>query len=337
MEEKTIFMFGAGASSASGFSLPVMKGFFQKDTLKKDSYPNLILFLENYFIHVPIQDLNLESVVTALELACDSFASFGKPIDTYIYAARREFDAYVIKRLETPERHCKIYQKLLSAELAGKDSKDTIITLNYDLIVDRTLYGFSPKQSNGRHIEHGCLLERTYQLLGHVQLYLGERPSLYHAYKSLGFYLKLHGSVDWLYCPNTQCKNHLLFFPNWLGVPSIKNDPGDLCNFCGSGLVSVIVPPTLSKSFSKYPKLGFLWSLAFRELNTAGKIVVFGLSFAESDYYLTWLLNKAISDRINKPQIFNINPDKSSTLRIRQITGLEPSHHDTLEDFLEVK
>jgi hypothetical protein len=332
---KTVYFLGAGASCNSDFHLPTMKEFFHEGDFVSGEYNNLKRFINEAFSGIPFEQLNLEDVITALELSPDNFGSFGKHPEVYIYEARREIDRYIKLRLTTPDNHvCQQHKKFIDADLAGKDSKDSIISLNYDLIVDRTLYELSPKE-NVNQLEHECLLDRMYSLLGETQLIHGKRASLYHKHKRLGFYLKLHGSIDWIYCPNVNCTNHQLFFPNWLGSNQVHNEPGDLCSLCGSPLLNVIVPPTMHKTFDKFPKLGFLWSLAYRELNQADIIVIFGVSFTPSDYYLQWLLKKAVIEREAKPTIFDIDISESASTEIEKITGVQPIHKQSLDGFLE--
>jgi len=332
---KTVYFIGAGASRASEFNLPCMEGFFREDDLKSGMYPALLKFIETKFSGIPFNELDLEQIITFLELSLDAFGSFGEHPEVYIYEARREFDKYVNQRLNIPElQACKEHKKIIDEKLAGSGSSDSLITLNYDLIIDNTLFNFSPKNDIGE-LNHGCLLDRMYAILGKTQLWHGERPSIYHGYKGLGFYLKLHGSIDWLYCLNTTCGNHQLFFPNWLGSSDVHNKPGDICSLCGSPLVNVIVPPTMHKSFEKFPKLGLLWSLAYRELNKANRIIIFGVSFAPSDHYLRWLFKKSIRERDDKPVIIDIDKDDSVCKKIEEITGLKPAYKRNLDEFLE--
>jgi len=327
------------------------------DVLNNENYCNLSRFIRDKFRETPCEKLNLEEIVTFLDLSVDAFGSLGEPPRAYLYQARRELEWYVNNRLRIPERKgCQEHKKIIDESIAGFDSTDSIITLNYDLVVDNTLYELSPKQikPHEEKLEHGCLLDRMYSLLGRTVLWHGERASLYHRDKEPGFYLKLHGSVDWLYCPNATCGNHQLFFPNWLGSEEVHDKAGDLCSLCGSPLVNVIVPPTMHKTFEKYPKLGLLWSLAFQELSKADTIVIFGVSFAPSDYYLRWLFKKATYERdiriyeygrniriyeygrnIRKLTIFDIDKDSSVCEEIERITGIKPIYKKTLYEFLK--
>jgi hypothetical protein len=332
--QKTVYFLGAGASNASAFKLPTMGEFFKDADFTK--YCNLKQFIDKKFTGLPIEKLNLEEIVTTIELSLDTFGTLGKHPEPYVYEARIELNEYVTAKLNIDTtKPCRLHEKIINAELAGENSVNSIITLNYDLVVDSTLYAKSPRNNGDKYLKHGCLLDRMYGLSGRTELIDGERASLYHEDTKLGFYLKLHGSVDWLYCPTSTCGNHQLFFPNWMGSESVHNRPGDLCSLCGSSLVTVIVPPTMYKTFEKFPKLGLLWSLAYRELNITDRIVIFGVSFAPSDYYLRWLFKKAITDRENKPTIIDIDENSKVCDKIKEFTGVNSKHFPTLDEYLD--
>ena len=326
--QKTVYFFGAGASNASEFKLPCMKGFFRKNEFESEDYSNLLKFIQKTFTGISFEELNLEEIITSLELSLDTFGSFGEHPEAYMIAAKREFGEYVKKRLHIPSKGCREHKKILSEAIAASCSQDSIITLNYDLVTDNTLHEL---WLEGSHKSRPSFLQRMRGMVGETQLIDGVIASIYHEYREQGHYLKLHGSVNWVYCPNNMCGNHQLFFVS----QSSQDAPGDLCNLCGSPLESVIVPPTMQKTFNQFPKLGLLWSLAFRELNKADRIVVFGVSFAPSDYYLTWLFKKAVIERIDSPVIFNINLKQSTSKQIEKITGVEPIHSASLDEFLE--
>lgn len=343
---KRVYFLGAGASKASDFELPTMNEFFREEDFASEEYQNLHDFINKVFPKANISDLNLEDVITRLELSVDKFGAFGEHPETYLYDARREFDKYVRERLKINEHSWCPKHKILFKQLSKPENRDSIITLNYDLIIDHTLFKIL-KNAQGR-LEDDCLLKRMYGLLSRHYLSFVERPSLPHDFIGLGHYLKLHGSIGWLYCKNSTCGNHQLFFPNWIdGGPSLHNYPGDLCKFCGSPLVSVIIPPTMNKTFNEYPKLGLLWSLAFREIRDAEELVLIGMSLPESDYYLKWLLNSAISsrDKKDKPlEVVAVNKivdkegkeDKKKVNcyknKIKYLTGVLPEYwHDFCE------
>ncbi len=329
--QKTVYFLGAGASNASVFKLPTMGEFFEGIDFISDEYRDLKRFIDEKFPSLPLGNMNLEEVVTTIELSLDTFGALGGHPEPYIYEARIDLDKCVNARLQISKfKGCSLLGKIFDENVAGDKSIDSIITLNYDLVIDNCLF-------EGKHQIPGprYLLDRMYDLLG-VTLYLDTGKSLTPPREetNLGFYLKLHGSIDWFYCPNPECGYHQLFFPNRIGSDLSYNKPGDLCNLCGSPVASVIVPPTMYKTFEKFPKLGLLWSLAYRELNCADKIVIFGVSFAPSDYYLRWLFKKAITDRKNKPTIIDIDTNPEICDKIKEFTGVGPKHFSTLDEYL---
>jgi len=332
--QKAVYFLGAGASAASDFHLPTMDGILREKDFAGGEYDNLNQFIKDKFCGQPLEGLNLEEVVTAIELSMDTFGSLGKHPEPYIYEARTELNKYVANRLEIDTtKGCTKLEKIITSQMAGRSSADSVITLNYDLVIDTLIKKHIPKEAGNK-------LGRLHDLLGHdlrgiggpVVTYEAESPSSWSQDMNIGFYLKLHGSINWLYCPNPNCGHHQIFFPN----QNMDDKPGDLCTLCGVPFVSVIVPPTMHKTFEKFPKLGFLWSLAYRELNTADRIVVFGVSFAPSDYYLRWLLKKAITDRDRENNLTLINIDTNPGVcdEIKKITGIEPKRFLSLDEYL---
>jgi hypothetical protein len=333
--QKRVYFLGAGASKASDFTLPTMNEFFREEDFKNGNYDNLHAFTKKVFPNANISELNLEDVITCLELSVDKFGVFGEHPESYLYEARREFSLYVRERLTYPpikeedrqERYWCRNHKVLFKQLTDHDS---IITLNYDLIIEHTLFEIS------RNCEGG-LLRRSYNILGRT-LYVdsGDRPSLYHTDVRLGHYLKLHGSINWIYCANPTCGNHQLLFPNWIGSKGTQNSLGDPCILCGSPLVSVIIPPTMNKTFDEYPKLGLSWSLAFREIRDADELVLIGMSLPDSDYYLKWLVNSAVSSREDKHlKVVVVNIDKGVCDKVEKLTGARPEYHDDFREYVE--
>lgn len=351
--EKTVYVFGAGASKCF-FDFPCMNDFFLN--YDPDKYPNLSKFIECYFLFTKDhgghswnkkkkESLNLEEIITALELATDNVGSFGNPPTFQLQQAKKEFDEFVKKTLqidrnlpENEKKFEKLYKstQLLFEDPANNRNQDSFITLNYDLILDLLLFECAEK-NDLHHLKSEAMLRRMYELLGRVGVVAGDRPSLPWKSRDAGHYLKLHGSLDWLYCPNERCGNHQQFFANWLGADKIHDSEGSFCILCGTPLVSVIIPPTLNKSFQKFPKLGLLWNLACSELSKAQKIVIFGLSFAPSDYYLKWLFKSAIisnsSDMPAKIVIINKDPKVKETTE--NLLGMETTIFTEFDEYMQ--
>ncbi len=328
---KTVYFLGAGASKASDFNLPVMNEF-----------PALADYLRKVFPGQSFHDLNLEEVITHMELSLEGFGAQWEPLEPDLLKARREYDAYLRECLDyagyfASDPHqipkpikCSLHKRLFSK----LTSEDTLITLNYDMIADFAL--LSEKGDLGS-VEDGSILHRSYRLLGSGEAWGTSNPSVDYNNREQGFYLKLHGSIDWVCCQDSTCRNHRIFFRGWIGTPKIRYSPENPCLMCGSGLVSVIIPPAMKKSFEKFPKMGLIWNMAYRELKVADRWILIGCSFPESDYYLRWLLREAYRNNPHHPEVTVVNPDPKVCDTMRRILGISEPHFwfNDLQEFVE--
>ncbi|MCX5704270.1 MAG: hypothetical protein NT066_07265, partial [Candidatus Omnitrophica bacterium] len=94
------------------------------------------------------------------------------------------------------------------------------------------------------------MLERLGELLQSSTLYIGgPSPILDKAIQEKGHLLKLHGSVNWFYCPREDCVHNKAFYDTYR-EGEIKEVPiNQLCIACGEKLERAIIPPTMSKVF----------------------------------------------------------------------------------------
>ncbi|MDA1001175.1 MAG: hypothetical protein O2807_11770 [bacterium] len=164
----------------------------------------------------------------------------------------------------------------------------------------------------------------------------GDSPPIHYYLKEKGIFLKLHGSLNWLYCPNPICPDHYKFWVNTIDDPKRHTEIGEPCDRCGSGFVPVIIPPAMGKSFEKFPKMGFVWNQAFRKIKGAKKLILIGLSFPESDYYLRWLIRQARLEMSNQPEVIIVNPcneDAEKTCNLLGISEIECERHQKIEDY----
>src|SRR5215472_15748571 len=81
------------------------------------------------------------------------------------------------------------------------DPLDTILSLNYDLVCDHALKEVEKQE------QVTWLTSRSWKmdaLLGNYSYATGPMALFTHE-EQRGFYLKLHGSLDWLICSNERC------------------------------------------------------------------------------------------------------------------------------------
>jgi hypothetical protein len=200
--DHTVVLLGAGASKGSEKNLPAMQGFFGP-TLESMS-PELGRFLVWFYGHENLEQYNVEDVLSYLDLAqarvpkwtgLASMVGLGVAMPNYELLLD-----YIATRLQIHGPPCSRHRSLIER----LERADTILTLNYDLVCDQALGDL--ERTRGKALV-GDRLEKLSILLGTGSYWGGEPMALMPSETASGFYLKLHGSVDWLYCPNPRCQN----------------------------------------------------------------------------------------------------------------------------------
>jgi len=158
--------------------------------------------------------------------------------------------------------HVELIRKLESRGLID----DTIfITTNYDILCDNALLDLFP----GKKVDYGVDFV-NYKEGSFV------RPDL----DSIKFY-KLHGSLNWLYCPTC---NNLRITPYEKGVYNLMVDPAQsFCKICKTVYSPIIVPPTFYKDLSKV-FLNQVWNRAEIELLEADHLIFLAILFLMLTY-----------------------------------------------------
>lgn len=305
----TVYILGAGASAASEFELPVMRGFFASPIFD-EKYKYLYPYIKKYFNHIATIDINVEELITHLEISLEKYRY--SDVETHM-SCQKDLLNYITERLSIQKEALCRYHEMLYKKLIPNDS---VLTLNYDCIFEQSTRSAGDPQTPSDY------LIRSMKLLGFNQFYTEQPVVLERVEYQMGFYIKLHGSIDWLYCPSEICVNHQNFqvFPFW-GEATLRKQPGEPCDICGSPLQRVIVMPTMKKSFDNYPKLGFLWETAFRKLKECNRLILIGTSLAVSDYYLTWLIRETSIGKDDFTVVV-VNSTEEPVIRAKALTAV---------------
>jgi hypothetical protein len=282
-----------------------MAGFFADPAGVQEP---LAEFLRWFYPDRPPADYNLEDVLAFLDISRHRLQLWGvdRPEITRfpkgdLYASLL---AYVKKRLSIPKDSSCDLHTFLVRTLGDQDS---IITVNYDVIVERSLR-IVEKQGNARPDGSETRLTKVQGLIGTVPRFMQPTPGLFDVETAGGFLLKLHGSLDWLYCPTPGCSNNVNIYATEVSG-QLSQTEGIPCRFCGTALQTFIVPPIATKRLEDRGRMAFLWNLALRELASASRLVVVGLSLAPSDFELRWLIRQAFLLRSGEPlSVTVVNP-----------------------------
>lgn len=298
--KKRVFILGAGASiSHSKEIFPSIDGFFCKaleyEIIKPDEKLNDLseyikkAFGLDFYKKRASRKINIEKVFTQLEIEIEKTQSSG-------YITIKEKLLELIKailinlgnRVDDDSTDYKKFKNQLR-------ETDTIITFNWDILLDDILGAKRYKK----------ILDKNNEKIESIQYHtfisyltaLGEMTDTRVAVnlpikekewqEGFGFYLKMHGSIDWRYCDNEMCRGY------GKGFPVLDSKESYICSECYEPMNILLIPPVLNKQYRKYSLVRKIWNLAAKEIELADSIVIWGYSLPPTDFYSEWLLRNA--------------------------------------------
>lgn len=192
----------------------------------------------------------------------------------------------------------------------------SIITMNWDSIIEKELYRLCREYNQNRPktkiFPDLCFYDYCFNDLDNriVSTHIKARK-----YKNIKL-LKLHGSINWLICPN--CKRIYVDYDNDIAILELST--GRLCPQCEKGfgdeenipkMHSILITPTFLKDLNAL-QLKNIWHNAFIDLAEATTVVFIGYSFPDSDFEMRYLLKKSINQN-TKIEVILHNSDNPLT------------------------
>ncbi|HEY0426315.1 MAG TPA: hypothetical protein VGC76_00785 [Pyrinomonadaceae bacterium] len=201
------------------------------------------------------------------------------------------------------------YLDLLNKLYKNIDEEPVIISLNYDIIADNALVRFSENSENGRFPDYGCEIKTpAYQ-----------EPKGY-----FGKLLKLHGSLNWLYCPGCHRLDIGVSESGKKGTVKVlerlyQESPlepkyschGSPCPDCQVFVRPILITPTHRKDY-RNPHVSQVWYQAERELRQAKRAIFIGYSLPDDDVEVIYLLKRGLTRQngSDAPEITVVEYDK---------------------------
>jgi len=290
----TVYILGAGASKAVNPETPLSADLLPQALSlsvsdNEDKYvKNIREFIRDFYFYgsdkldetemLP----NLEDVLSQLDYAIAENRPMG---GEYPVSKLTEiYQSFVYAICEVLRQRLSTTSGVLEDFLKGIEVDDTVISLNYELLIDnaivRTLkqpinYGVETRtpQRNSR--------KKVPQASPHgIALY------------------KLHGSLNWLYCPSCQ---ELVVTQSDEGVQYIfsqsQQSSKGVCDQCGGRYEPLIITPSLTKSYANL-LLNEIWRQAEDRLARADQVVFVGYSLPDADAYVKAMFKRAIYSNI---------------------------------------
>lgn len=305
--EPVCHMVGAGFSRACCDQYPVSNGFlvptpyFELDitygnSVRINDYTaGLLDRLKKHY--GPLDLVNVEDVMTDLYtrgFGVGSAWELQSGDDCSVESAQRDYRGllhYIADKLfllDKASNHSPLARRFLSA----LRTQDSVISLNYDVLVERHLAREINEEPDRR-------IRDLAQLIGPPNLRYGDsRPGTlaFRQRGELGVFVKLHGSIDWYACANVECPFHGYMTPGFRTRNDTNVTCWGRCTVCGSGTETGIVPPTHAKPFDRFPKIRLMWLLAYHALIYAPRWTFVGTSFAPADFHLASLIRSSSRD-----------------------------------------
>lgn len=305
-EKSVVYFLGAGASKAVISAAPLMADLLPEalrileQRLQKpgasgtDRLHRIKKFIDDFYQLQPGLLPRLEDILSQLDLALEENRPLSRLYDMSFLRKLREDVVYALCEVlretldETPERPYPSPDGQEALDLMWKflftlGPKDCIISLNYDIIVDNAI--IRPRGS----VDYGLPIRYSLKTGEQVKPYELVTPPLGPPY-SFPLY-KLHGSLNWVYCPVCQ---QLDVTEGSKGVRHIFEEGSDLvCPNCGGTYESLIIAPTLLKTYSNI-LLRQIWIQAEDKISKADEVVFVGYSMPDADTQLRCMLKRAL-------------------------------------------
>jgi hypothetical protein len=327
MRDRTVLVFGAGATKDCGGALTkeILPQAFAADPAADHQQKHIQLlaqFLDDMFpfegnsfrlnrgsdpLNYPPLPLLLSLIDTAIDRKQPLTPQW--PIKK-IAEVREAVEAaiYSVLDFRSPYSETTSYDKLLAAAYPTCQTPPAVISLNYDMILDAAMFNHCDMRKPGSVPSYGCDIRSR-----------GDQTTSYQCRDQWGCLLKIHGSVNWMYC--SQCLSLELAWSKSRGVPSrvrptYFRDAEDQyahrahCQECMTHLRPILITPTHRKDY-RNPHLARIWYDAERLLQQANRVIFVGYGLPDDDVEVIYLLKRGLGAS---------NPDR---LPGRQITVIE--------------
>ena len=188
------------------------------------------------------------------------------------------------------------YWDLLNLAYPEVDLEPLVISLNYDIVLDRTMF----------------YLARTRRGDDAMPSYVCDvkTPTYQNCAQRYGRLFKLHGSLNWIYCPGCH-RLDIGFSKREQNTSAVAGrafgDPLDdrymkrsKCQECQCGLRPILITPSYRKDY-RNPHVTHVWYEAERALRDVDRVIFVGYSLPNDDVEVIYLLKRGLS---------NVDPEK---------------------------
>ncbi len=327
-ESKVVYFLGAGFSKESGGPAQnELLKFIFGDKLNGytiDIVPIKIrtknFLKEAFLLHdQQLSEINLEDILTPLDRCISqntsfrgySLAAIRQIRDDIMHLISLAIDNMISESDDFKKEYVIQLVKHIISRSKTKNNEEpsiSIISTNWDILLDKKLFQESREsmEANNPKTQFVINYGTTYGPLSNYEEYLEYIPDFDAPFSKEAnsiCLLKVHGSLNWLICPNC---NRLYVDPDWKvalnwGIDALN------CRVCSLkqlnpnsanervALEPFILLPTFLKDIN-HAHMKQIWNSAARELEKAKKLVFIGYSLPLADYEIRQLLMRFVPD-----------------------------------------
>jgi NAD-dependent SIR2 family protein deacetylase len=110
---------------------------------------------------------------------------------------------------------------------------------------------------------------------------------------------KLHGSANWLYCPTCNAIDLTEGIKAAYYIYKENLDILKICHICKTKYEPLLITPSMIKRYDNH-FLRQIWSSAEESIRKAHRLVIIGYSLSNADYYIKYIINRAVALNQNK-------------------------------------
>ncbi|WP_226390264.1 hypothetical protein [Penaeicola halotolerans] len=342
MTQKTVYILGAGFSMNAGApsqgqlikEIYKLKTTYTKSSKAKvqewvdkfdDFLKNSLMVSEN-----EINNYTLEDIYTPLDKCISENIPFRQHTPKNLSELRDIFNRLIVlavrgsiensnKKKDSVYNFAKHLLELSRERIKNEKTDNvSVITTNWDIMLDNTLYSLMSKETKPKSIKFSGVVDYCCYISSLDKNDDSIKPGLYAIGK--GRYntkiLKLHGSLNWMQCPRCQ-RLYVKFYQKWNGGYIFDKK---YCRHCDSNfgakqeeanlLMTNLIMPTFLKNLNNIQNK-LIWQNAGIELSEASKIVFLGYSLPQADFEFKQLLSRMIrrDAKIEAVLVEDDNPD----------------------------
>jgi len=246
---------------------------------------------------------------------------------------------YKLRRVsEDKNYYLKFLKKLYPRDQTASPEQipsPTVISLNYDIMADNAMIELSQQwwPDSGRFPDYGCEIKTE------AYFRATQSPGEPSEPRYFGKLLKLHGSLNWTYCPGCHrldlgiadsLKNQTIKVRNELYVENPLEAKyschGAECKECQAFIRPILITPTFLKDY-RNPHIAKVWYEAERALRQARHVIFIGYSLPDDDVNVIYLLKRGLIDQNLKVTVVEYDGKKQDKrenlvwLRYRSLFG----------------